>query len=80
MDTSPFFMPIFKFRKEDFTMKELMKCTNCGEILEIEAMHEVDGNYYCGDCFNELIVLCSAVLCLSLVMYTRFYIKVLCDK
>ena len=29
---------------------------------------------------NALIVLCSAVLCLSLVMYTRFYIKLLCDK
>ena len=40
-------------------MKELKKCTNCGELLEIEAMHEVDGNYYCGDCFNELFAVCA---------------------
>ena len=27
---------------------------------------------------NALIILCSAILCLSLIMYTRFYIKLLC--
>ena len=27
---------------------------------------------------NVLIVLCAAILCLSLAMYTRFYVKILC--
>jgi cardiolipin synthase len=27
---------------------------------------------------NTLIVLCAAILCLSLTMYTRFYMKILC--
>ena len=29
---------------------------------------------------NCLIMLCAAILCLSLVMYVRFYIKLLCKK
>lgn len=29
---------------------------------------------------NVLIILCGAILCLSLTMYTRFYIKLLCEK
>ncbi len=29
---------------------------------------------------NVLIILCGAILCLSLIMYTRFYIKILCKK
>lgn len=29
---------------------------------------------------NLLIILCGAILCLSLTMYTRFYIKILCAK
>lgn len=40
-------------------MKKLMKCTNCGELLDVEAMHEVDGNYYCEDCFDELFTVCG---------------------
>lgn len=36
-----------------------MKCANCGELLEIESMKEVDGNYYCEDCFNELFTVCG---------------------
>ncbi|MCR4719533.1 MAG: CDP-alcohol phosphatidyltransferase family protein [Firmicutes bacterium] len=27
---------------------------------------------------NILIILCAAILCLSLAMYTRFYVKILC--
>ena len=27
-----------------------------------------------------LIILCAAILCLSLVMYTRFYVKILCRQ
>ena len=29
---------------------------------------------------NVLIILCGVILCLSLTMYTRFYIKILCKK
>ena len=29
---------------------------------------------------NTLIIICGAILCLSLTMYTRFYIKILCKK
>lgn len=29
---------------------------------------------------NALIILCGIILCLSLTMYTRFYIKLLCKK
>ena len=40
-------------------MKKLMKCTNCGELLDVETMHEVDGNYYCEDCFDDLFTVCE---------------------
>lgn len=29
---------------------------------------------------NALIILCAAILCLSLVMYVRFYVQLLCEK
>lgn len=29
---------------------------------------------------NTLIILCAAILCLSLAMYTRFYLKILCKN
>ena len=46
-------------------MKKLMKCETCGELLEIESMREVDGNYYCEDCFEDLFTvyeICGRVI------------------
>ena len=44
-------------------MKELMKCTNCGEISDKNAMYEFDGNFYCEECFLELFTVCDECGC-----------------
>lgn len=34
-------------------------CTECGCILNPDQLHEVDGEYYCDECFEENFVVCA---------------------
>lgn len=34
-------------------------CENCQELFEVEEMTEVDGDYYCESCFDELFSECD---------------------
>lgn len=38
---------------------EKLVCANCGEIIEDYEAFEVDGEYYCENCFDELFAYCD---------------------
>ncbi len=44
-------------------MKELIKCTNCGELVAENTMYEFDGNFYCEECFHDLFTVCDECGC-----------------
>lgn len=39
--------------------EELVACDNCNELFDVEDMLEAFGDTVCGDCFHELVVVCS---------------------
>ena len=48
-----------KNTNESINNTEVIICAECGEIIEGSNFHEIDGEYYCDDCFEENYFVCA---------------------
>ena len=40
-------------------MNEVIVCSNCGEVLSPDEIHEFDGEYYCLNCLDDMTFVCD---------------------
>lgn len=44
---------------EQERIKNVVECSNCGELIDADNVEEYEGNYYCNECFDDLFVECA---------------------